>query len=98
MASLIVAYILWLFLGIIGIHRFYTGNIFTGIIWMFTLGLLGIGWIFDIVKVPELVEKANIREQQRRQQSGLGGLARGFARDVAKDVTTNTISDYIKNK
>ena len=41
-------FILALFFGWLGFHRFYVGKIFTGLIWFFTFGLFGIGWFFDI--------------------------------------------------
>lgn len=46
-----VTLILSIFLGGLGIHRFYVGKIGTGIIWLLTAGCCGIGWIYDIVKV-----------------------------------------------
>ena len=45
------AIIIVILLGELGIHRFMTGKIGTGIIWLLTGGCLGIGWIVDIVKV-----------------------------------------------
>ena len=45
--SLLVGYLLWFFLGVLGVHRFYTGRWITGLIWMFTAGLGGVGWLFD---------------------------------------------------
>ena len=42
-----VAWILLTFLGILGIHRFYMRKWITGIIYLCTLGILGIGYIYD---------------------------------------------------
>ena len=42
-----VAFFLCLFLGIIGAHKFYEGKTLMGIIYLFTGGLFGIGWIVD---------------------------------------------------
>ena len=36
-----------LLLGWIGIHKFYKGKTLAGLVYMFTLGLAGIGWLFD---------------------------------------------------
>lgn len=36
-------------LGICGIHRFYIGKWATGILYFFTLGLFGIGWLYDFI-------------------------------------------------
>lgn len=44
-----VALLLCIFLGGIGAHKFYEGKIGMGILYLFTAGLFGIGWIIDII-------------------------------------------------
>lgn len=51
-----IALALCILLGYLGIHRFYEGKIWTGILWLCTGGLFGIGVIIDailIVMKPE---------------------------------------------
>ena len=43
-----VSFFLCLFLGYFGAHKFYEGRIGMGILYLFTFGLFGIGWIVDI--------------------------------------------------
>lgn len=43
--------LLCIFLGTLGVHRFYEGKIGTGILWLCTLGLCGIGWVVDLVLI-----------------------------------------------
>lgn len=58
--SVLVGYVLWLF-GFLGAHRFYYGKKVSGVIYLCTLGLLGIGWIFDLFWMPMLARSANRR-------------------------------------
>jgi TM2 domain-containing membrane protein YozV len=61
MKSTGVAYLLWLIggFGVLGLHRFYTGNVGTGLLWFFTGGLAGIGAIVDLFLIPGLVSSSN---------------------------------------
>lgn len=43
-----VAYVLCIFLGWLGVHRFYVGKIGTGILYALTMGLFGVGWFLDL--------------------------------------------------
>ena len=49
--SKMVALVLAIFLGYFGAHRFYTGKVGTGIIWLFTFGFFGIGWLIDVISI-----------------------------------------------
>lgn len=46
-----VTLILCIFFGTLGIHCFYAGRIGRGILYLLTIGIFGIGWIFDIVQI-----------------------------------------------
>lgn len=58
-----IAYCFWLLglLAIAGIHRFYVGKWGTGLLWLCTGGLLGIGQLIDLILIPRLVGRANDR-------------------------------------
>ena len=58
--SKIIGYALWLF-GFTGAHRFYYGRPISGVIWFFTLGLFGIGWIVDVFLIPWMDRSADRR-------------------------------------
>lgn len=58
--SLLIGYLLWLF-GFTGAHRFYYGRPISGTLYFFTLGLLLIGWLVDLVLIPGMDKAADRR-------------------------------------
>jgi TM2 domain-containing membrane protein YozV len=58
--SKLIGYCLWIF-GITGAHRFYYGRPITGTIWLFTLGLFGVGWLVDLFLIPSMDRAADHR-------------------------------------
>lgn len=46
-----IALLLCIFLGGFGAHRFYVGKGGTGLLYLFTAGFLGVGWIIDIIRI-----------------------------------------------
>lgn len=55
------AYTLWFPFGLLGFHHYYLGNYACGVIYTFTAGLFGIGWIVDAFRIPSLVRSSNER-------------------------------------
>lgn len=47
----LVALLLCVLVGALGVHRFYVGKIGTGILWLITGGCFLVGWIVDIVMI-----------------------------------------------
>jgi TM2 domain-containing membrane protein YozV len=55
-----LGYLYWIF-GFTGAHRFYYGRPISGTIWFFTLGLLGVGWLIDLLLIPGMDREAELR-------------------------------------
>jgi len=54
-----VAWILLTFLGPFGIHRFYMGKWISGIVWLLTVGLFGLGILYDYWTLNDQVSDVN---------------------------------------
>jgi len=59
----LAALLLCVLVGFFGLHRFYVGKVGTGLIWLFTLGFLGVGQIFDLV----LIATGEFRDADNRR-------------------------------
>ena len=71
----LIMFFITLFVGIIGVHRFVKGKVLTGILWLCTAGLFGVGYIFDLVTSGCTLVRAGV------------GLATGANND---DIGTNS--------
>lgn len=59
--SVAVSYLLWCLclVGLCGLQRFYTRKPLSGLLWLLTGGLCGVGQLIDLFLIPEQVEQAN---------------------------------------
>jgi len=57
-----IGYILWI-VGFTGAHRFYYGKQISGLIWLCTGGLCGVGWLIDLFLIPSMDRDADLRFQ-----------------------------------
>jgi TM2 domain-containing membrane protein YozV len=61
-----VAWILLTFLGFFGIHRFYMGKWVTGLLYLLTVGLFGLGILYDYWTLNTQISELNLSKQQVR--------------------------------
>lgn len=59
MKSKKVAYLIWLFLGLFGGHKFYLERFGSGVLYLFTFGFFGIGWALDFFSLSRQVDEFN---------------------------------------
>ncbi|MCH8141221.1 MAG: TM2 domain-containing protein [Gammaproteobacteria bacterium] len=60
-----LGWVLLTFTGFLGLHRFYMGKIGTGLIYLFSLGLFGIGIIYDYWTLNEQISSTNLENSDR---------------------------------
>lgn len=63
MKSKAVAFLLWFFFGWFSMHRFYVGKVGSGILYLLTGQLLGIGWVIDLFLLGGMVDTYNNKER-----------------------------------
>ena len=54
-----VAWVLLTFLGLFGVHRMYMGKWLTGLLYLVTLGLFGLGYLYDYLTLNEQIASRN---------------------------------------
>jgi len=70
MKSKLVAYILWFFLGFLSLHRFYLGKVGSGILYLVTFQLFGIGWLIDAFLLSGMVDNYNNERRINQLERG----------------------------
>jgi TM2 domain-containing membrane protein YozV len=58
--KILPVFLLFFFLAWLGVHRFYVGKIGTAILFIITLGGVGIWWIIDLI----LIVTGNFKDKQ----------------------------------
>ncbi|HSO09778.1 MAG TPA: TM2 domain-containing protein [Desulfoprunum sp.] len=58
-----IAWLLLTFVGLLGIHRMYMGKWLTGLLYLCTAGLLGVGWIYDLWTLNDQISLINGRRE-----------------------------------
>ncbi|MCL1467321.1 NINE protein [Argonema galeatum A003/A1] len=68
------SYLLWLacLLQLHGLHRLYNRKFATGLLWLCTFGLFGIGQVIDLVLIPGMVEEHNTKVRAKLGYSPTG--------------------------
>jgi len=62
-----LAWILQTFLGPLGIHRFYMGKVWTGLLWLCTGGLFLIGYLYDYCTLNGQIDELNAADGGNRE-------------------------------
>lgn len=82
-----VEFLLCVFLGYFGIHKFYKKNWKMGLLYFFTFGLFGIGWVSDILRLGIELVKRQIAAAEYQPQKRMERIANsGKIADAESDM------------
>lgn len=84
-------FLLTLFLGMFGVHRFRQKKYVTGLIWLFTLGLFGFGWAIDTI-----IALVNLLQGKQPQPAKNGDFSGGYSlrRQLIKSFDTVIVGTF----
>lgn len=69
----VTAYLLLIFFGLIGAHKFYLNRPGIAVLYIFTLGLLLVGVVYDLFTLPKQVAKRNAEIKAERDAAPATG-------------------------
>jgi DNA-directed RNA polymerase subunit M/transcription elongation factor TFIIS len=81
-------FLLCLFLGMFGAHKFYIKDYKKGFIYLFTIGLFGIGWIVDTIKLFINLVTSEERKQARIEAKAKAEEQRQLALAAEKEIVS----------
>lgn len=87
------AYLLWFPLGLLGLHHFYLKRPTWGILYLFSLGFLGVGWLIDLFRMRKLVENFNVEIDEQAQRPRRYNLTIAMARGKIFYIKINYFSN-----
>ncbi len=59
-----LAWLLLVFLGLFGVHRMYMGKVWSGLLYLLTFGLFGLGYIYDMWTLNDQITLINAEAGQ----------------------------------
>lgn len=78
------SYLLWfgILFGLGGLHRLYNGKVATGLLWLCTWGLFGIGQFADLFLIPRMIDRTS--SSNRFSHRPLSNATQEFLKEVVR--------------
>jgi hypothetical protein len=83
--------------GFLGLHHFYLEKPRLGMVYLFTGGLFGIGWLIDIFRMPLLVAMTNKKLEECARRTNEVSQRVGDNRDCIIVTDTSKVAAYPVN-